>query len=69
MKEVKGEVKEKPETEEVKEEKPETEEMKEEVKSTTEEVNEVVNEKCEPMNGRSYEQWFKDMGVEIIDLF
>ena len=30
---------------------------------------EVVNEKCEPMNGRSYEQWFKDMGVEIIDLF
>ena len=31
--------------------------------------HEVVNEKCEPMNGRSYEQWFKDMGVEIIDLF
>ena len=30
---------------------------------------EVVNEKCEKMNGRSYEQWFKDMGVEIIDLF
>lgn len=31
--------------------------------------HEVVNEKCIPLDhSRSYEEWFKEMGVEVIDL-